>query len=115
MLDQALAGDSAAVAGTLDEVVKRAGAYEMARCLAGALAGDGLHVGGWRLEFPDIDNAAYDTKWVARFVSAYVNDDEPTEEALFGAAVADGRLPECLMTLAGSTAATLRARQQSGT
>lgn len=113
VLDQALAGDSAAVADTLDQVVKRAGdtgAYQVALCLAGALAGDGLRAGGWRLEFPDIDEAGYDARWVARFISAYVNHDEPTGEALFGAAIADGKLPECLMTLAGSTAATLRHR-----
>jgi hypothetical protein len=115
VLDQALAGDTAGVAGTLADVVKRAGdqgIYEVARCLAGAIAGDGLRPGGWRLDFPNIDNAAYDTRWVARFVSAYVNDDESTGEALFGAAKADGKLPECLMTLAGSTAATLRRRDR---
>jgi hypothetical protein len=115
VLDHALAGDSAAVAHTLDSVVKRAGgagAYQMAICLAGAMAGDGLAVGGWSLDFPDIDEAGYDTRWVARFVSAYVNHDEPTGEALFGAAIADGKLPECLMTLAGSTAATLRHRDR---
>lgn len=110
MLDLALAGDDEAVAGTLDAVVKRDGAYEMALCLAGALVGDGVRVGAWQLEFPGIDQAGYDEKWVARFISAYVNHDEQTGEALFGAAVADGRLPECLMTLAGSTAATLRRR-----
>jgi hypothetical protein len=113
VLDHALAGDTAAVAGTLADVVKRTGdqgVYQVARCLAGALAGDGLPSGGWRLDYPNIDNASYDTRWVARFVSAYVNNDEPTEEALFGAAKADGKLPECLMTLAGSTAATLRRR-----
>jgi hypothetical protein len=111
VLDQALAGNSAAVAGTLDAVVKRDGAYEVAICLAGALAGDGLREGGWSLDFPGIDEADYDARWVARFVSAYVNHDEHTGEALFGAAVADGQLPQCLMTLAGSTAATLKARQ----
>jgi hypothetical protein len=113
VLDQALAGDTAAVAGTLAAVVKRAGdegVYQVARCLAGALAGDGLRPGGWRLDFPNIDDAAYDARWVARFVSAYVNDDEPTGAALFGAAKADGKLRECLLTLAGSTAATLRYR-----
>lgn len=113
VLDQALAGDSEAVAGTLAEVVKGDGAYQVALCLAGAMAGDGLPAGQWRLDFPGIDQAGYDARWVARFVSAYVNDDELTGEALFGAAVADGRLPECLMTLAGSTAATLRRRSPS--
>jgi hypothetical protein len=110
VLDHALAGDDAAVAGTLDAVVKRDGAYEMALCLAGALVGDGVREGAWQLEFPGIDQAGYDARWVARFISAYVNQDGLTGEALFGAAVADGRLPECLMTLAGSTAATLRRR-----
>jgi hypothetical protein len=47
---------------------------------------------------------------VARFVSAYANADSRTGEALFGAAMADGKLSECLMTLAGSTIATLRQR-----
>lgn len=113
VLDQALAGDKDAVAGTLAEVVKGDGAFQVALCLVGALAGDGLPPGQWSLDFPEIDEAAYDTRWVARFVSAYVNDDEPTGVALFGAAVADGKLPECLMTLAGSTAATLRRRSAS--
>ncbi|WP_117215316.1 hypothetical protein [Allorhizocola rhizosphaerae] len=113
VLDQALADDVAGVAGTLAEVVKGDGAYQVALCLAGAMAGDGLREGPWRLEFPGIDEADYDTRWVARFVSAYVNHDDLTGEALFGAAVADGKLPECLMTLAGSTAATLRRRSHS--
>jgi hypothetical protein len=45
-----------------------------------------------------------------RFVSAYVNGDFPTGEALFSAAIADGQLPDCLLALAGSTVATLRHR-----
>ncbi len=110
MLDQAIADDLAGVAGTLAEVVKGDGAYQVALCLAGAMAGDGLPDGQWSLDFPGIDDADYDTRWVARFVSAYVNHDDLTGEALFGAAVADGKLPQCLMTLAGSTAATLRRR-----
>lgn len=114
MLDQALAGDSVAVAGTLDAVVKRdgdEGIYQVARCLADAMAGESPRRTGWSLDFPGIDGAEYDARWVARFVSAYINDDELTEEALFGAAIADGKLPECLLTLAGSTAATLRHRE----
>ena len=62
------------------------------------------------LEYPEIERARYDARWVARFVSAYVNADAPTGEALFGAAIADGQLAECLTTLAGSTVATLRNR-----
>ncbi|MBV1852044.1 hypothetical protein [Catellatospora tritici] len=115
ILDQALAGDGKAVAGTFDAVVKRegaSGAYNVAWCLAGELAGDGLRKGPWALDYPEIDEAQYDARWVARFVSAYVNEDEPTGEALVGAALADGRLPECLLTLAGSTVATLRRRSQ---
>jgi hypothetical protein len=113
VLDQALAGDGAAVADTFDAVVKRAGtegAYEVAWCLAGEMAGDGPQPGPWRLDFPEIDVAHYDARWVARFVSAYLNDDEPTGEALIGAAVADGQLDRCLLMLAGSTVATLRRR-----
>ncbi|MEV4410593.1 hypothetical protein [Catellatospora sp. NPDC049609] len=114
VLDQALAGDGSAVAGTLDKVVKRdgrTGAYNVAWCLAGELAGDGVRAGAWALDFPGIEEAAYDARWVARFVSAYVNHDEPTGEALIGAALADGQLPQCLLTLAGSTVATKRRRE----
>jgi hypothetical protein len=39
-----------------------------------------------------------------------VNGDIFTGEALFGAAIADGQLPDCLLALAGSTVATLRHR-----
>ena len=66
--------------------------------------------GAWTLDFPGIDDARYDKRWVARFVSAYMNGDVPTGEALFGAAIADGQLPDCLLALAGSTVATLRHR-----
>ncbi|WP_434743831.1 hypothetical protein [Micromonospora sp. SH-82] len=113
ILDSALDGDGAAVARTIDTVVERSGldgAYGMAWCLAATLLGEEVPVGGCSLEFPDIDEAEYDTRWVARFVSAYANHDQDTGEALFGAAVADGQLPECLQTLAGSTLATLRSR-----
>ncbi len=47
---------------------------------------------------------------VASTISAYATDDADTGEALFGAAMADGLLPDCLLTLAGSTVATLRSR-----
>jgi hypothetical protein len=66
--------------------------------------------GAWTLEFPGIDDARYDKRWVARFVSAYVNGDIPTGEALFSAAIADGQLGDCLLALAGSTVATLKHR-----
>jgi hypothetical protein len=66
------------------------------------------------LDFPDIDQARYDARWVARFVSAYANADASTGVALFGAAMADGHLSECLLTLASSTVATLRRRETKG-
>ncbi len=113
VLRSALAGDGDAVVGTFDAVVDRsglAGAYGVAWCLAATMVGDDAPTGGAALDFPGIDQAAYDTRWVARFVSAYANDDADTGEALFGAAVADGLLPDCLLTLAGSTVATLRSR-----
>jgi hypothetical protein len=96
-------------------VVSRSGvraAYRMAVCLAATMIGDGdgLTMSGAALDFPDIDRAPYDARWVARFVSAYVNADEPTGEALFVAAVADGQLPACMTTLTGSTLATLKYR-----
>lgn len=114
VLHCALTGDSDAVVGTFDAVVDRSGvvgAYDVAWCLAATMVGQGVQPGGaWSLDFPGIDDARYDKRWVARFVSAYINADIPTCEALFGAAIADGQLPDCLLTLAGSTVATLRHR-----
>ena len=113
VLHSALAGDTEGVVGTFDAVVDRAGvggAYDVAWCLAATMVGDGVRVGSWTLDFPGIDEAAYDARWVARFVSAYANRDADTGEALFGAALADGRLSDCLLTLAGSAVATLRHR-----
>lgn len=109
----ALEGDSDAVAGAFDAVVDRAGvvgAYDVAWCLAATMVGEDVRAGRWTLDFPGIEEAGYDTRWVARFVSAYANSDVSTGEALFGAALEDGQLPECLLTLAGSAVATLRRR-----
>lgn len=116
VLHRALTGDSDAVVGTFDAVVDRdgvVGAYDVAWCLAAATVGTGLTRGRWTLEFPDIETATYDARWVARFLSAYANADAPTGEALFTAAIADGQLSECLLALAGSAAATLRHRRAS--
>jgi hypothetical protein len=77
------------------------------------MVGDQAPPGFAALEFPDIERARYDARWVARFVSAYANADPSTGQALFGAAMADGWLAECLTTLAGSTVATLRQRGQA--
>jgi hypothetical protein len=113
VLHLALAGDSDAVVTTFDAVVDRdgvVGAYNLAWCLAAAMVGGDVPVGAWTLDFPGIDQAKYDARWVARFVSAYANSDMPTGEALFGAALADGQLPDCLLTLAGSAVATLKRR-----
>jgi hypothetical protein len=111
VLQLALHDDPEAIAGTYSAVVDRAGVagvYDVAVCLAATMVGDDIRRGAWTLDFPGIDDAAYDTRWVARFVSAYVNSDRSTGEALFGAALADGQLSACLMTLAGSAVATLR-------
>ncbi|MCF0093263.1 hypothetical protein B0E54_02091 [Micromonospora sp. MH99] len=113
VLRSALAGDGEAVTGAFDAVVDRAGlpgAYGVAWCLAATMVGDAAPSTGCALDFPGIEQADYDTRWVARFVSAYANQDVPTGEALFGAAAADGLLSDCLLTLAGSTIATLRSR-----
>lgn len=113
VLRSALAGDSNGVVETFDAVVDRSGlsaAYDVAWCLAATMVGSDVPQGAWTLDFPGIDDAGYDTRWVARFVSAYANADASTGEALFGAAVEDGRLPDCLLTLAGSAVATLRRR-----
>jgi hypothetical protein len=110
VLHSALAGDGDAVVGTFDAVVDRsgvAGAYGVAWCLAATMVGDDVPAGTCALDFPGIDQANYDTRWVARFLSAYANRDPETGEALFGAAIADGLLPDCLLTLAGSAVATL--------
>jgi hypothetical protein len=109
----ALSGDTDAVVGTFDAVVDRSGvvgAYDVAWCLAATMVGHDVPLGSWTLEVPGIDDARYDKRWVARFVSAYVNGDFSTGEALFNAAIADGQLPDCLLALAGSTVATLRHR-----
>jgi hypothetical protein len=114
VLHSALSGDSDAVVGTFDAVVDRSGvvgAYDVAWCLAAAMVGRNVpRDGAWTLDFPGIDDARYDKRWVARFVSAYANGDVPTGEALFGAAIADGQLPDCLLALVGSTVATLKHR-----
>lgn len=113
VLQSALAGDGDAVAGAFDDVLDRSGvvgAYDVAWCLAAAMVPDGVPQGRWTLDFPGIEEAGYDARWVARFVSAYANLDVPTAEALFGAALADGQLSACLLTLVGSAAATLRRR-----
>mgnify|MGYP006976766448 CR=1 FL=1 len=86
------------------------GAYDVAWCLAATTVGTDLRPGHWTLDFPDIEQAGYETRWVARFLSAYANQDVPTGNALFQAALADGHLSECLLTLAGSAAATVRRR-----
>jgi hypothetical protein len=114
VLNRALAGQRDAVAGTFAQVVHRSGisgAYDVAWQLAAATVGNDLPSGAWRLEYPDIDRAPYEKRWVARFLSAYVNDDPFTGTALFQAAQADGQLTDCLLTLAGSAAATLRMRE----
>jgi hypothetical protein len=113
LLDLALAGDNEAVVTTVDTLVGGtgvAGALGVAWCLAGTITGDGRPSGPWSLDFPAIDEAKYDARWVARFISAYLNEDEPTAHALVGAAHSDGRLRDCLLTLAGSTVATLQQR-----
>jgi hypothetical protein len=115
VLDSALRGDRDAVVGAFDQAVHRGGvrgAYDVACALVATLLGDGASDGFAALDFPDIEAARYDARWVARFVSAYANSDPPTGEALFGAAMADGKLSECLVTLAGSTVATLMRRHE---
>jgi hypothetical protein len=113
ILDSALRGDRDGVVGRFEAAVNRGGlrsAYDVACCLAATMVGEPASSGFAALDYPDIERARYDARWVARFVSAYANADTPTGEALFGAAMADGWLAECLTTLAGSTVATLRRR-----
>ena len=113
VLDSALKGDRDGVVHAFDEVVDKRGvrgAYDVAVCLAATLVGDDAPRSFAALELPNIDDAGYDLRWVARFVSACANADESTGEALFSAALVDGQLSECLLTLAGSTIATIRHR-----
>jgi len=130
VIDSALRGDRDAVVGAFDAAVDRGGvrgAYEVAWCLAATVVGDAATVVGdaatveqaplgefAALDFPGIDQARYDARWVARFVSACANSDLPMGHALFGAAMADGQLSQCLVTLAGTTVATLRHRGAAG-
>jgi hypothetical protein len=114
VMHSALRGDRDAVVGAFDAAVDRGGvrgAYDVACCLAATLVGETVAGGFAALDFPDIEQARYDARWVARFVSAYANADTPTGQALFGAAMVDGQLSECLVTLAGSTVATLKRRE----
>lgn len=114
VIDSALRGDRDAVVGAFDAAVDRRGvrgAYDVAWCLAATLVGEATTSGFVALDFPGIDDARYDARWVARFVSAYANGDTSTGVALFGAAMADGHLSECLLTLASSTVATLKRRE----
>lgn len=113
VLDSALAGRREAVMGRFDAVVARAGlpgVYDVAWRLAAAAIGPDLARGAWRLDFPGIEYAPYETRWVARFISARANADPSTATALFHAARADGHLTDCLLTLAGSAVATIRRR-----
>ncbi len=113
VLRRALAGQDAEAAGVLRSVLRRGGvnrAYEVAWQLAASTVGD-LRQGVWALDFPGIDEAVYEAKWVARFLSAYANGDTDTGSALCRVAAADGHLHACLATLAGSAAATIRRRR----
>jgi hypothetical protein len=113
IIDSALRGDRDGVVDRFEAAVNRGGlrsAYDVACCLAATMVGDRPVTGFAALDYPDIERARYDARWVARFVSAYANADRSTSQALFGAAMADGLLAECLTTLAGSTVATLRQR-----
>jgi hypothetical protein len=117
VLRLALAGQSDAIAQTFRTVVGRdgaGGAYDVAWCLAAAVLGPnppGAPPGTWSLDFPGIEDAGYAVRWVARFLCTYANADAATGAALFRAATADGHLDECLLTLAGSAAATIRRRR----
>jgi hypothetical protein len=114
VLRSAFAGDGAGVVGAFGALVDRGGfdaVYDVAWWLAAAMVGEGLVSGPWRLDFPDIEQASYDARWVARFLSAYVNADRMTATALFRAAEVDGELESCLLTLAGSAVATMRRKR----
>lgn len=111
VLRSAFVGDGDGVVGAFHETVHRGGveaACELAWRLAATMVGEGLAKGPWRLDFPDIEQAAYDARWVARFLSAYANADLSTATALFRAAELDGKLEQCLLMLAGSAVATIR-------
>jgi hypothetical protein len=113
LLGFALSGDHDAVDCRFQDVLESYGtygAYRVALCLVATMVGDVFTLGGAALLYPGIDHAPYDERWVARFASAYANADKPTGEALFGAAIADGQLRNCMMALTTSTLATLRLR-----
>ena len=71
VLRAALTGDRDRVVATFDSVVDRAGlaaVYDVAWCLAATMVGGDVPRGPWTLDFPGIDEAGYDARWVARFV-----------------------------------------------
>jgi hypothetical protein len=114
VLRSAFAGDGAGVVGAFDALADRGGveaACDLAWRLAATMVGNDLATGRWTLDFPDIERAAYDARWVARFLSAYANADQSTATALFRAAQVDGKLEQCLLMLAGSAVATMRRHQ----
>ncbi len=110
------AGDLDGAMRAIDEIISGYGpwgAYGVAQCLveemvAGLPAPAGADERFWTLDFPGIDDASYDLRWAARFISAYVNADDTTGKALYAAAIADGQVRECIGTLVGSTVATTR-------
>ncbi len=117
LLGHGAAGDLDGAMRAIDDILAGYGpwgAYGVAQCLVEEMVGDRLaspdEAGFWTLDFPGIDDAAYDLRWAARFISAYVNADDATGEALYRSAIADGRLRDCLGTLVGSTVATMRHR-----
>ena len=113
MLRSALAGDGDAVVGAFDAVVDRAGlagAYGVAWCLAATMVGDATPPGPARSTSPASNRpTTTPAGWPASSARTPTGRAD-TGEALFGAAMADGLLPDCLLTLAGSTVATLRSR-----
>lgn len=101
-----------AVAQAVTAVIKRSSperAYDVALAMVGTMLAD-QRQRQCSLDYPGIEQAPYDLRWTAQFVSTYANADAAMTVALFDAAAADGQLVNCLSTLAASTAATIRRR-----
>jgi hypothetical protein len=113
VLAAGVAGDLAGAMRSVDEIVAEHGAwgaYDLAGAMVAELVSELRPADEdmfWTLDFPGIESASYDVRWVARFISSYVNGEEDMSRALYEAAIAEGEFQSCLGTLVSSTLAVL--------
>ncbi|MBG6139467.1 hypothetical protein [Longispora fulva] len=114
VLAAGVVGDLDGAMRSVDEIVAEHGAwavYDLAGAIVTEMLGDFRQPEDaefWTLDFPGIESAGYDLRWVARFISAHANGEEDTARALYRAAVNDEEIRPCLGALVTSAIATLR-------